>query len=330
MDRLRELLRDDAVDWEPNLRVEFETRDSESLLSSERSAAVLERLHVHMAEQPSPRPTVRLSRGLVRWAAVVALALTGGWFWFGNSKNEPIARQTEPAQAFRVIRTENTGTTVMNVVLGDGSSVALEPRSSLEYPERFEGNARTIRLAGEAQFSVAKDASRPFSVIAGRFSTTALGTVFRVKAADSASFTVRLLEGKVVVRALPGGRTPMKDRYLKAGEELVVNLSSGHVGVGGFAASKATAPRRAATAVSAASRAEMRFDKDPLQAVFTRLSQQYRIPFEYDPADVRGLSFSGSFHASDSLSTVVSIVCRMNDLSFKLETGKVIISKTPD
>lgn len=90
--------------------------------------------------------------------------------------------------------------TTYSVTLGDGSGVILGSNSRLEYPERFaESGDRVAKLKGEARFTVAKDASRPFIVETGKLRTKVLGTVFDVNAYTDRRMSVTLFEGKVMV-----------------------------------------------------------------------------------------------------------------------------------
>ncbi|MGK7397249.1 MAG: FecR family protein [Candidatus Cyclobacteriaceae bacterium M3_2C_046] len=85
------------------------------------------------------------------------------------------------------------------IMLPDGSKVWLNSGSILTFPERFDDSVRLVKLSGEAFFDVAKDTLRPFTVLSGKISTTALGTSFNVSAYDSSSVQVSLLTGIVKV-----------------------------------------------------------------------------------------------------------------------------------
>lgn len=102
------------------------------------------------------------------------------------------------------------------VTLPDGSIVILNSNTSISYQENYNVSDRKIYLSGDAFFKVAKDASKPFSVISGSFSTTALGTSFYVNADSAEDFSVKLLEGKVKINSGKNEET----EYLEAGEEV--------------------------------------------------------------------------------------------------------------
>jgi len=89
------------------------------------------------------------------------------------------------------------------VRLDDGSRVQLNTDTRLRV--RFDdGERRVILDQGQALFTVAHDAARPFSVAAGATEITALGTVFDVRRGP-AGVRVTLVEGAVAVTDAKAG-----------------------------------------------------------------------------------------------------------------------------
>ncbi|MBE0359556.1 FecR family protein [Pseudoalteromonas aliena] len=83
-------------------------------------------------------------------------------------------------------------------VLPDGTIVQLNTNSMLEVAYS-KGRRQLLLNKGEGRFNVAKDASRPFSVMAGDKSFTALGTVFNVQRNTSSDLELVVTEGKVMI-----------------------------------------------------------------------------------------------------------------------------------
>jgi transmembrane sensor len=85
-----------------------------------------------------------------------------------------------------------------NVVLADGSTIALGGNTRVEVDLSLS-RVRAIELIrGEALFTVAKDASRPFKVHVGDATIVAVGTAFNVQRASDRA-VVLVTEGRVVI-----------------------------------------------------------------------------------------------------------------------------------
>lgn len=86
-----------------------------------------------------------------------------------------------------------------NMVLADGTHIWLNSCSSLEFPARFTGNERRVRLlSGEAYFEVARNEEKPFIVEAQGKEVRVLGTGFDVDIYEG-EFATTLVTGKVEV-----------------------------------------------------------------------------------------------------------------------------------
>jgi transmembrane sensor len=112
------------------------------------------------------------------------------------------------------------------VVLDDGSVIDLSTNTQIRV--RFSAARRQILLdRGEALFSVAHDASRPFEVTALGVTARAVGTKFSVRLHEDARVETLVTEGRVLVlRQSEVLGVPMAPRpighTLVAGERVVV------------------------------------------------------------------------------------------------------------
>jgi ferric-dicitrate binding protein FerR (iron transport regulator) len=69
-------------------------------------------------------------------------------------------------------------------------------------PVNFGASHRTLRLSGEALFTVARQTGSPFTVVAGQTTTHVLGTAFIVRRyATDTTTTVAVHDGKVSVQS---------------------------------------------------------------------------------------------------------------------------------
>ena len=85
-----------------------------------------------------------------------------------------------------------------NLALEDGTEISLNESSTLAYAADFGEKTREVLFEGEASFSVAKNADRPFIIHVGDYSVTVLGTKFILRAYPTDSiYTLQLTSGKV-------------------------------------------------------------------------------------------------------------------------------------
>jgi len=85
------------------------------------------------------------------------------------------------------------------VGLSDGSSIDINTASNLQV--NYNHSGRAVHLTnGEAVFSVAHDAERPFIVYAGQHQVRAIGTVFSVRLIDD-QVNVTVTDGRVEINS---------------------------------------------------------------------------------------------------------------------------------
>lgn len=105
------------------------------------------------------------------------------------------------------------------VVLSDGTAVWLNAESRLEYPSRFTGAERCVKLTGEAYFDVAPDKEHPFIVETSKIRTRVLGTEFNICSYPQVPQHVTLVKGRVEVqdsrRSKPVVLSPGEDATLE-------------------------------------------------------------------------------------------------------------------
>ncbi|WP_087138739.1 FecR family protein [Brevundimonas diminuta] len=143
-----------------------------------------------------PRRLPRTLIGLTVGGAVMAAAV-GGALWLQS----------------RTVFATGVGEQRL-VQLADGSNVRLDTDSRIRV--RFDGDRRLVELdAGQALFTVAHDAGRPFVVEADGAQVTAIGTVFDVRR-DGSGVKVTLVSGVVDVAERRAGR---ETKRLAAGQQ---------------------------------------------------------------------------------------------------------------
>ncbi|OJV14941.1 MAG: hypothetical protein BGO21_19935 [Dyadobacter sp. 50-39] len=132
-------------------------------------------------------------------AAVLVLALWGGYQWTQHGGGQADRQFAEAASGKLIIRTNDTPAP-MWVLLPDGSRVSLQPQATIEYPADFQSDLREISLKGKAFFEVARDERKPFLVYTGEVTTKVLGTSFWVNRVEAGKgVEVSVVTGKVSV-----------------------------------------------------------------------------------------------------------------------------------
>lgn len=139
-------------------------------------------------------------------AASICLVMIGGWIYMSLQSaelNDKAYYETATGEQ-------------KEVVLPDGSTVHLNTGTRLAID--FNSYARNLTLfSGEAYFEVAKNARRPFSVIAGEGRVTALGTIFSVRLLPSTELEVLVEEGRVAIAPiLPDSKSNDQPKYQPA------------------------------------------------------------------------------------------------------------------
>lgn len=183
-----EVVADDLKRWQEWSRDVANQQAFDEVVRIARLAPGLKGLSVSPADSMrSPRAPFRRERWLV--AAALLLVVTTGIL---------IHWQRDPRAVYQTAVAEHR-----SVRLPDGSSVFLGGKTTVAVS--FTSARREVVLTrGEALFTVARDARRPFTVLAGNTAITALGTIFNVNS-DADRVVVKVAEGRVQLTQVQRG-----------------------------------------------------------------------------------------------------------------------------
>ncbi|HMF71276.1 MAG TPA: FecR domain-containing protein [Flavitalea sp.] len=273
-------------------------------------------------------------------ASVIGLIFSG-WFFKTGAKEDvgQVSRVTENIHNVdsTVLRREvNKTGKPRKLLLHDGSEIVLADKSEVSYYDPFISNRRDIILKGKADFKVAKDKTKPFTVYSLDVATTALGTQFSVSAfEDAVNTVVRLNEGKVVVNSTTNVKgVAGKAYYLVPGEELVFNNLNYTARVLHF--NKKHPPVKVTQTRTSKDSPEFTnhrkgswymFNNQSLGQVFDQLSMLYSKQIVYSKKDLQNLYFIGSFNKSDALRSILTKITSLNNLKLTQEENRFTISK---
>lgn len=257
-----------------------------------------------------------------RWlsaAASLLIVATAGWLLTRQTKlpAQALAKAgKQPAATTSWKQHANTSGKAYHLKLQDGSTVKLAPKASIKYEEPFGDNGqRNVYMEGTAEFDVTHHKTKPFTVHTKLFTTTVLGTCFRVSESAKTS-NVRLFHGKVVIRPQhPKLKGWKKDIVLSPGHEMKYSLEEGFVSVNHFSVSSKQAPLIPEPEADSSMNAEaIVFNNTPLLTVMKRLTTKYNTPIFYEEEELKGKFFSGEVLKSDSLSVLLKVITNMNGL----------------
>ena len=205
------------------------------------------------------------------------LVLAVSWWWLSRA---PFWR-TGPGQNLKV-------------AFEDGSHATLNAVSELSLERGFNRDHRSVRLSGEAFFSVEKG-THPFRIETGLASVTVLGTQFNVFARGS-RVEVAVAEGRVSVAAELGGR--LTELVLEKGEFVVCTEA-------GLPDAPSKIPfegypgwRYGLLAV----------DRTPLAEICGEIERRFNVSIELADPTLAGLEVTGMFEGREA-ETLVSSIC---------------------
>jgi ferric-dicitrate binding protein FerR (iron transport regulator) len=263
-------------------------------------------------------------------AAVLVIALGWNYFFAGSKTPEVITRSENNEEVVKPVlqREINKSGKEKQIQLADGSIVLLFNNSEITFEKPFV--RRNIKLIGKALFKVAKDAAKPFTVESGAIATTALGTEFTVTAfAHKKQLSVRLYEGKVVIKPTENGNSLMKNNvFLTPGQEFIYGPDKTLVRRFNSNQSQTAGEQMAADNPSLPINAKgswHMYNNQELGKVFDHLAAVYNVTIMYDEKDVQKKYFVGQFKTTDSIATILKLITRANKLKFTREDNTYII-----
>jgi transmembrane sensor len=293
--------------------------DNIEVPQSQLPAVQSKRMYKHIKSAISHSAPAKRSTKLLAIAASIML-IAGAYFFLDGPVNSNIeSAKVKHPEAWKLIK--NTGEDVKRFELEDGSYIALDPSSELMMPVHFRPDSRLVKLNGKAFFSVAKDAKRPFKVIADNTSTTALGTQFIIQARKGLTTTnIELLEGKVLIKVSNKLTGTVMQHYLIPNQELIYKKSSGLIAIRPTGKNVSALNHDNAQHITPGTQLygiSISFNREPVSAVFRALESAYKVEINFPAGGLEDHYFTGSFYADDALDRILQVIAKTNDLEVK-------------
>ncbi|MBT1711849.1 FecR domain-containing protein [Fulvivirgaceae bacterium PWU5] len=215
-------------------------------------------------------------------------------------------------------------TELRRVQLTDGSTVTLQPGSTLSYDaHNYNDTRREIFLQGEGFFEVARDAQRPFYVFTGEVATRVLGTSFTVKTVGSkGEIIVAVNTGRVAVATRQRELFGLKASYqqeavLTPNQQAVFNIDKKLLSTGLVDAPQVISPETTPE--------QMAFDDIALAEILEDLEQAYQVDIVFDPERISACFVTAKFD-KENLFERLDIICKAAGAHYVVSGAQIIIS----
>lgn len=305
---------------------DWEAYDSNGVLDKQRS----DNWFAAIQKQKGPGKVITLKKGL-RIAAAAVVLLAVGLIAFQYLK--PAARKgvmmatiVPPATRATVTKHKrfiNNSSEPVRYTLTDGSEITLYKNSILECAQPFDSSKRDLLLHGEALFKVAKDKAKPFTVYTEDFSTTALGTIFNIRAYyNQNQASVKLLSGKVVVKSLKTGGNAV---YMEAGDECFFKTGNQTLELHTAQATGTGKPVSQYEKAITETEDVIVFSNAPLQQVFNRIGSIYHVIIKVEATHLENRKFTGTQLKVDPPDELLSTIAGLNNLQLLKEGNDYLL-----
>lgn len=255
---------------------------------------------IHTARARERRASWRWGVSLA--AAASLLVAVGAFGWYAWNPAEPEQRYATAVGEKRSLQLE------------DGSTVLLDTDSAITV--QYRRKQRDVVLQqGQAQFTVASQAARPFTVHAHGGAVSAIGTRFQVRA-ERASVRVTLLEGKVRVSGPAPVSGAVPAAMLAPGEQ----LSYGDDG---------RWDRQPADLEVAQGwiQGELVFRNRPLREIVDEMNRHSNVKLRLGDASLHDLPISGVFYDNNQKSLIRALEHGWSLRAEPVVDGEIVLSR---
>ncbi len=200
---------------------------------------------------------------------------------------------------------------VSQLTLSDGTKVWLNSGSTLQFPLRFTGKKRQVKLKGEAYFEVAKNENQPFLLNANELNVEVLGTSFNVVSYDDESVSeVVLVSGKVKLFAESDNREKQYG-FMHPGQRVVYTKKSQKVAYEEVDVKKYVAWRNG----------DLIFTDDSMNEVVKRLSRWFNVEITIKDPEINDYIYKATF-SDETLSQVLYMLKISAPIDYRIIESK--------
>jgi len=249
-------------------------------------------------------------------SGMAALFLIAFGLYF-NRKAKAENPNTIVTTASEQMKLDNQTNSIYKQVLSDGSVVWLSPKSQLEYPKKFMGAYRQVKMTGEAFFEVSKDHAHPFIIYSGGVITRVWGTSFRIRAYNNIPTTeVSVVTGKVSVKL------PEKDGsevMLFPTQRVVYSRATGFL-------TRGTETQHSSMRIW--QKTSVQFDDIPLDQVLTILNKKFGTRIYTNDKELGKLMFHADF-TDQNLASILDMLEGSLNVGYNMDDIEVELYRKP-
>jgi ferric-dicitrate binding protein FerR (iron transport regulator) len=202
---------------------------------------------------------------------------------------------------------------VSQFTLADGTQVWLNSDSELQFPIRFSGDKREVKLKGEAYFEVTKNEKQPFRVNANELKVDVLGTSFNVvNYEDEQQSEVILVTGKVKLSSENGGAIKQFGT-ISPGIRSVFEKTTGKIYAEEVDVDKFIAWREG----------NLIFREDQMDEVVKRLSRWFNVEIFINDPEIRNYTYKATFR-DENLVQVLNLLRLSAPIDYRITEREVL------
>lgn len=282
-----------------------------------------------IADQPSPKPVVRLRPWLI--AATVMTVLTAALYFLFFPKPTAPGIPLPLSTAGKLYEKTNTSAKPLDIQLEDGSLVTLLPGGKLMCPNHFPADKREVYLEGEAFFSVSKNVQRPFYVYYDNLVTHVLGTSFSIKTdKQKKQIEVAVRTGKVEVYKRSSAR-PEKELgdnsngvILTPNQRVIYREEDRRFETSLVEKPQPVLPDSDSIDHVPGGTFNLAFNAIPLSDILHSFEKIYRIDIEVENENINHCHFSGDV-SNMNLYDKLDVICKSLNASYEVIGTKILI-----
>lgn len=283
---------------------------------------VWEKLQDSIGDLPKAKHTEFWNKSYSIAAAILLLIIAGSILWLSRTFTSQ-----EKVMAFKnpsVTKEINEGNTPKTVLLKDGTSILLQPQSTVEYSSVFNFELREVKLTGEAFFDVARDPNKPFLVYTDKLVTKVLGTSFTIRAyQNEGNIQVQVKTGKVsvftesdVIANQSKGNAHLEGVLLTPNQQVIFSRQE---------VSMIKSLVENPSLLSSSSTQSFEFKDTPLHDVFDALEKGYGIEIIYDEETMKDCALNASLNDM-SLYDKLRLICKGVNAQYEILDSHIVIT----